>query len=113
MISDSAAPQNYTGVQDFDDYLEGPTPQFYDPDSPAGPFGDWPLYPGLMDRAQQPFQAAGLTVPSYVSVGNHDGLVQGNAAANAALRVGRDRLRQADVAGGNRPADARRRARAR
>ncbi len=83
LISDTAAPQNYTGVQDFDDYLEGPTPQFYDPDSPAGPFGDWPLYPGLMDRAQQPFEAAGLTVPSYVSVGNHDGLVQGNAAANA------------------------------
>jgi hypothetical protein len=35
-----------------------------------------------MDRAEQPFQAAGLDVPSYVTLGNHDGLVQGNAAAN-------------------------------
>ena len=36
-----------------------------------------------MDRAQQPFTAAGLDVPSYVAFGNHDGLVQGNLAANA------------------------------
>jgi hypothetical protein len=35
-----------------------------------------------MDRAQQPFQAAGLKVPSYVAFGNHDALVQGNQAAN-------------------------------
>ena len=61
-----------------------PSPQFYDPDAPAGAFADWPQYPGLMDRAQQPFEAAGLDVPSYVAFGNHDALVQGNAAANAA-----------------------------
>ena len=42
----------------------------------------WPQYPGLMDRAEVPFQAEGLHVPSYVALGNHDGLVQGNAAAN-------------------------------
>ncbi len=36
-----------------------------------------------MDRAQQPFTAAGLDMPSYVTFGNHDALVQGNAAANA------------------------------
>ena len=95
---DSAAPQNYTGVQDYDDYVEGAAPQFYDPDMPAGAFSTWPAYQGLMDRAQQPFQAAGLDVPSYVAIGNHDALVQGNAAANAELRVGGDRLRQADVA---------------
>ena len=83
-VPDSAAPQNYTGVQDYDDYAEGATPQFYDPDTPAGAFASWPQYPGLMDRAQQPFQAAGLTVPSYMTFGNHDGLVQGNAGANAA-----------------------------
>jgi len=35
-----------------------------------------------MDKAEQPFQAEGLQVPSYVALGNHDGLVQGNAAAN-------------------------------
>jgi hypothetical protein len=40
-----------------------------------------------MDRAQQPFEAAGLDVPSYVALGNHDGLVQGNEAANAATNA--------------------------
>ena len=58
-------------------------PSFYDPDAPTGRFADWPTYPGLLDRAQQPFMARGLDVPSYVAVGNHDGLVQGNIAASA------------------------------
>ncbi|HVE67860.1 MAG TPA: hypothetical protein VNB64_04695 [Solirubrobacteraceae bacterium] len=69
----------YTGVQDSDDYVEGN--QFYDPDRPVGQWSAWPSYPGLMDRAQQPFVAEGLRVPSYVTFGNHDGLAQGNAAA--------------------------------
>src|SRR5690349_7433236 len=38
-----------------------------------------------MDRAQQAFTASGVKVPSYVAFGNHDALVQGNAAANAAF----------------------------
>jgi len=75
----------YTGVQDYDDYVEGLNPYFYDPDEPRGAAAGWPAYPGLMDRAQQPFEAAGLDVPSYVAFGNHDGLVQGNQAANAAF----------------------------
>jgi hypothetical protein len=75
----------YTGVQDYDDYVEGLNPYFYDPDEPRGAAADWPAYPGLMDRAQQPFEAAGLDVPSYVAFGNHDGLVQGNQAADAAI----------------------------
>jgi metallophosphoesterase (TIGR03767 family) len=87
LVADGAAPQRYTGVQDFDDYVEGPAPQFYDPDSPIGSFGAWPRHPGLMNRAQQPFTAAGLDVPSYVAFGNHDALVQGNAAANAAYEA--------------------------
>lgn len=72
----------YTGVQDYNDYVEGTNPDFYDPNDPRGAFSTWPRYPGLMDRAEQPFPAEGLHVPSYVSLGNHDGLVQGNAAAN-------------------------------
>jgi hypothetical protein len=72
----------YTGVQDYDDYVEGADPDFYDPDDPRGAYAGWPSYPGLMDRAQEPFTAEGLQVPSYVALGNHDGLVQGNAAAN-------------------------------
>ncbi|HEU5062490.1 MAG TPA: hypothetical protein VFT79_04970 [Solirubrobacterales bacterium] len=75
----------YTGVQDYDDYIEGAFPEFYDPDAPKGAHAAWPQYPGLMDRAQQAFTAEGLDVPSYVAFGNHDALVQGNAAANAAF----------------------------
>ena len=73
----------YTGVQDYDDYLEGPIAAYWDPDDPRGAFNHFPEYPGLMDRAQQAFDASGLDVPSYVVFGNHDALVQGNAAANA------------------------------
>jgi metallophosphoesterase (TIGR03767 family) len=73
----------YTGVQDDDDVLE--SGRFYDPDRPSGPFAAFPRYPGLMDRAQRPFEAAGLTKPSYVAFGNHDATVQGNIHALQAL----------------------------
>jgi metallophosphoesterase (TIGR03767 family) len=83
----AAAPRGeaarYTGVQDDDDVLE--SGRFYDPDRPSGAFAAWPRYPGLMDRAQVPFEAAGLKRPSYVAFGNHDGTVQGNIHAVAAL----------------------------
>jgi len=85
LVPGAAEAARYTGVQDYDDYVEGPFPEFYDPDQPAGPHAAWPRYPGLMDRAQQSFTAAGLSVPSYVAFGNHDALVQGNAAANIAF----------------------------
>jgi len=75
----------YTGVQDYDDYVEGSDPYFYDPDDPRGLAAGWPEYPGLMDQAQQQFEASGLEVPSYVAFGNHDALVQGNQAANASF----------------------------
>jgi uncharacterized repeat protein (TIGR01451 family) len=75
----------YTGVQDYDDYDEGTNPFFYDPDSPQAAWADWPAYPGLMDRAQLPFTAAGLDVPSYVTNGNHDALAQGNQSGNASF----------------------------
>jgi metallophosphoesterase (TIGR03767 family) len=85
LVPGAAEAARYTGVQDYNDYAEGPTPQFYDPNKPVGPHAAWPKYPGLMDRAQQSFKASGLKVPSYVAFGNHDGLVQGNVAANAAF----------------------------
>jgi len=84
-VPGAAEAARYTGVQDYDDYFEGTYPEFYDPDSPAGPHSTWPKYPGLMDRAQQVFTASGVKAPSYVAFGNHDALVQGNAAANAAF----------------------------
>ncbi|HEV2857709.1 MAG TPA: hypothetical protein VGW80_04825 [Solirubrobacterales bacterium] len=84
-VPGAAEAARYTGVQDYDDYVEGLNPYFYDPDEPRGAAAGWPSYPGLMDRAQEPFVAAGLDVPSYVAFGNHDGLVQGNQAADAAI----------------------------
>lgn len=74
-------PRAYTGVQDYDDYHESPL--FWDPDRPFGRYSNYPSYPGLMDRAQVPFEAEGLAVPSYIAVGNHDVLVQGNEDALA------------------------------
>jgi metallophosphoesterase (TIGR03767 family) len=87
LVPGAAEAARYTGVQDYNDYVEGPFPEFYDPNSPKGQHAAWPKYPGLMDRAQQAFTATGLSVPSYVAFGNHDALVQGNAAANAAFEA--------------------------
>ena len=64
-----------------------PNTAFYDPDSPQGMWATFPTYPGLLDRAQQSFQAAGLGVPLYATFGNHDALVQGNQAANASFEA--------------------------
>ena len=75
----------YTGVQDSDDMTD--RKGYYDPDVPAGAYGAWPRWPGLLDRAQQTFTTEGLKVPSYVSFGNHDGLAQGNQSANAAFET--------------------------
>lgn len=82
---DAADPSKYTGVQNRDQWPAPTMGYFWDPDQPnpgpvaINPFADWPSYPGLMDRAQRPFKAAGLKVPSYQVFGNHDNLVQGNA----------------------------------
>jgi metallophosphoesterase (TIGR03767 family) len=84
-VPGAAEAARYTGVQDFNDYVEGTQPSFYDPNDVRGFFAGWPSYPGLMDRAQQSFSAAGVKVPTYIAFGNHDGLVQGNQAANGAF----------------------------
>jgi metallophosphoesterase (TIGR03767 family) len=78
--TDPAEAPRYTGVSDLDDYLV-PGMDFYDPDDPQGAWAAWPRYPGLLDRAQQPFETPGLDVPVYVTFGNHDALAQGNQAA--------------------------------
>ena len=41
-VANLAEAAKYTGVQDYDDYDEGPNPYFYDPDAPQGTWADWP-----------------------------------------------------------------------
>lgn len=77
----------FTGLQDYVDYNDGAGDgNFYDPNRPAGVFGSWPQYTGLMDSAQRAFVPVGLrrggaAVPTYVSDGNHDQAVQGYVSA--------------------------------
>ncbi|MCO5314638.1 MAG: metallophosphoesterase [Solirubrobacterales bacterium] len=91
-------PADYAGVQDRGLWpastshpADPAMGYFWDPDDPnptaanpnwVNPYADAPSWPGLMNRAQQPFRATGLKVPGYVLFGNHDTLVQGNVYAN-------------------------------
>jgi metallophosphoesterase (TIGR03767 family) len=90
-LNDDVAARRYTGVADYDDWRGAPTDRyagFYDPDEAAptaGPYAAFPRYPGLLERAQAAFRAQGLDVPWYISRGNHDGLIQGNAPASTDL----------------------------
>src|SRR3954453_8538161 len=91
-LNADVAARHYTGIQDYGDYPGAPNDRydgFYDPNQappdPSSPFVAFPRYPGLMDRAQQPFATPGLKVPYYISRGNHDGEIQGNIAATFGL----------------------------
>jgi metallophosphoesterase (TIGR03767 family) len=90
-INAGVTARQYTGVADYDEYRDAPADRFagfYDPDEAAptpGPYAAFPRYAGLLDAAQKPFSAAGLDVPWYISRGNHDGLIQGNAPASTDL----------------------------
>jgi 3',5'-cyclic AMP phosphodiesterase CpdA len=73
---------------------------FYEPDSSSGQRDDGDGYspveaenqletgqrvrvrdfPGLFEKANQPFEAIGLDIPWYSAFGNHDALIQGNAS---------------------------------
>jgi metallophosphoesterase (TIGR03767 family) len=91
-LNADVAARHYTGLSDYSDYQGAPADRydgFYDPNQapPTGTsaFAAFPRYPGLADRAQQPFTTPGLDVPYFVARGNHDGEVQGNIAATFQL----------------------------
>ena len=93
----------YDGVRDSGKRPEGGAPNFddgyYDPDTSNDPRADGDGYlpdpdenetetgrhvtvrdfPGLFERANEPFEAVGLGMPWYSAFGNHDALVQGNS----------------------------------
>jgi len=90
-LNADVAARRYTGVQDYDDYRGAPADRFagfWDPDEAAptpGAYAAFPRFARLTERAQLPFDAQGLAVPWHISRGNHDGLIQGNAAASTDL----------------------------
>src|SRR5436305_2389814 len=91
-LNADVAARHYTGLSDYSDYRGAPADRydgFYDPNEAppdaSSPFAMFPRYPGLADRAMQPFATGGLKVPYYVARGNHDGEIQGNIAATFAL----------------------------
>jgi 3',5'-cyclic AMP phosphodiesterase CpdA len=88
----------YDGVRDSGD-RESADFGYYEPDSSTGEAEDGDGYtpsrednaretgrdvtvrdfPGLLEKANQPFEAVGLGMPWYSAFGNHDALVQGNS----------------------------------
>jgi 3',5'-cyclic AMP phosphodiesterase CpdA len=92
-LNAAVAARRYTGVQDGDDWTRRgalASGAFYDPNAPRGAFGALPRFPGLLERAQQPFRAEGLAMPWYATRGNHDAFAQGfvGARGSAAIATG-------------------------
>lgn len=81
---DSGDLTTYEGVAD-DDPVHYDTHYWHPHGTPPGKADDiprrlrgFPTVPGLLDAARRPFRAAGLAIPWYTALGNHDGLAQGN-----------------------------------
>jgi 3',5'-cyclic AMP phosphodiesterase CpdA len=85
---DSGDLTKYEGVQDGDPAYYDPfywhpdgTPEGLEDDQARTKYG-FPTVPGLLDAARAPFEAAGLDIPWFTALGNHDGLPQGSMTPN-------------------------------
>ncbi len=58
------------------------TPAGYEPDIALSRFG-FPVVPGILEAALQPFTSTGLGLPWYATIGNHDKLVGGFSPGTA------------------------------
>ena len=85
-ILDGGAVDPRSGGAAYEGVQKGNTlAYYYHPDHPLvdayGRLHDFPAYPGLLESGESAFTAAGLAVPWYAVLGNHDGLVQGTVPA--------------------------------
>lgn len=85
----SGDPDRYEGVQDHD-ALSFDASYYHPGEGRSDNYKDhlgYPTRPELLDLAITAFTPVGLPCPWYTVYGNHDGLVQGNAADNPAFRA--------------------------
>ncbi len=76
---------NEPGYYDVNFWHPEGTPAGEKKDMPRAKFG-FPVVPGLLDAARQPFRARGLAMEWFTAMGNHDELVQGNFAHTDSFR---------------------------
>ena len=77
VVAPDSGRAGYDGVQ----AASNPDPFYFRPDNDA------PRHPGALAAAQGRFRAAGLRVPWYPAVGNHDVLVQGEVPATPEIEA--------------------------